>query len=94
MDYEVFFPTPLTEIEDPTNDNIDVCVRTSDGKNYTFVFITPEHLNSLMEKENEVFIHPSFKFIVVKELSENAILTVLEKVSKDSILMREFGWDK
>lgn len=53
MDYEVFFPTPFTEIEDPTNDNIDVCVRTCDGKNYTFVFITPEHLNSLMEKENE-----------------------------------------
>ena len=94
MDYEIIFPTFLSEIDDPTNDNIDVCVRSLDGKEYTFVFVTPDFLNSLMEKENEVFIHPSFKFIVVKEISENTILAAIKEIVNDPSLLLEFGMDR
>lgn len=40
MDYTVFYPTPLAEI-DPQNDNLDVCVTFADGQECTFVFTTP-----------------------------------------------------
>ena len=32
MDIDVFFPTPFEDIDDPTNDNVDVCVTTVDGE--------------------------------------------------------------
>ena len=37
MKYDVFFPTPIESIADPTNDNVDVCVTTADGEAYTLV---------------------------------------------------------
>ena len=41
MKYDIFFPTPIESITDPTNDNVDVCVTTVDGESYTLVFVTP-----------------------------------------------------
>ena len=41
MEYTVFYPTPLSEI-DPKDDNLDVCVTFADGQNCTFVFATPQ----------------------------------------------------
>ena len=66
MNFEIFYPTPLAEIEDPTNANIDVCVRTNEGKDYTLVFITPDNLKSLMESNNE-----SYQFFCAVFSAEN-----------------------
>lgn len=94
MDFEIFFPTPLAEIEDPTNVNIDVCVRTNEGKDYTLVFITPDNLNSLMESNDEEYIHPDFKFIVIKQISEDVITTVIKEIAKDPYLLQQYGGDQ
>lgn len=91
--FEIFFPTPLTEIEDPTNANIDVCVRTTEEKDYTLVFITPDNLKSLMESNNEAYIHPDFKFIVINQISEDVITAVIKEIAKDSYLLQQYGGD-
>ena len=92
--FEIFFPTPLTEIEDPTNANIDVCVRTNEGMDYTLVFITPDNLKSLMESNNEAYIHPDFKFIVINQISEDVITAVIKEIAKDSYLLQQYGGDQ
>ena len=93
MKYDVFFPTPIESIADPTNDNVDVCVTTADGEAYTLVFITPDNLKSLMESNHEDFISPSFKYIVVKRIDEGTILHALDEILRDSALLSYYGKD-
>lgn len=94
MDFEIFYPTPLAEIENPTNANIDVCVRTNEGKDYTLVFITPDNLKFLMESNNESYIHPDFKFIVVKQLTEGDIYAAISAIAKEPHLLQQYGEDE
>ena len=93
MDIDVFFPTPFEDIDDPTNDNVDVCVTTVDGESYTLVFITPDNLKSLMESDHEDFISPSFKYIVVKRIDEGTIRRALDEIVQDPSLLAFYGND-
>ena len=93
-DFEIFYPTPLAEIEDPTNANIDVCVRTNEGKDYTLVFITPDNLKFLMESNDEPYIQPDFKFIVIKQISEDVIIAAIKEIAKDPHLLQQYGGDQ
>ena len=93
MKYDVFFPTPIESIADPTNDNVDVCVTTADGEAYTLVFITPDNLKSLMESDHEDYILPSFKYIVVKRIDEGMIRRALDEILCDPALLSYYGKD-
>ena len=93
MDIDVFFPTPFEDIDDPTNDNVDVCVTTVDGESYTLVFITPDNLKSLMESNLEDLISPSFKYIVVKRIDEGTIRRALDVIVRDRSLLAYYGKD-
>ena len=93
MKYDIFFPTPIESITDPTNDNVDVCVTTVDGESYTLVFITPDNLKSLMESNHEDFILPSFKYIVVKRIDEGTIRRALDEIVCDTALLSYYGKD-
>ena len=93
MDIDVFFPTPFEDIDDPTNDNVDVCVTTVDGESYTLVFITPDNLKSLMESNHEDFLSPSFKYIVVKRIDEGTIRRALDEIVQDPSLLAFYGND-
>ena len=93
MDIDVFFPTPFEDIDDPTNDNVDVCVTTVDGESYTLVFITPDNLKSLMESNHEDFVSPSFKYIVVKRIDEGTIRRALDEIVQDPSLLAFYGND-
>ena len=92
MKYDVFFPTPIESIADPTNDNVDVCVTTADGEAYTLVFITPDNLKFLMESNHEDFISP-FKYIVVKRMDEGMIRRALDEIVRDRSLLAYYGKD-
>ena len=93
MKYDVFFPTPIESIADPTNDNVDVCVTTADGESYTLVFITPDNLKSLMESNHEDFISPTFKYIVVKRIDESIILQAVKEMVSNLSLLSYYGKD-
>ncbi|WP_066063438.1 hypothetical protein [Neobacillus soli] len=43
------FPTPLSQIPDSKDDNVDVFVELDDGFTYTLVVSTPKNLETLME---------------------------------------------
>ena len=59
MKYDVFFPTPIESITDPTNDNVDVCVTTADGEAYTLVFITPDNLKCNYSADMKIAVYMS-----------------------------------
>ena len=92
MKYDVFFPTPIESIADPTNDNVDVCVTTADGEAYTLVFITPDNLKSLMESNHEDFISP-FKYIVVNRVEESIIRRAMDEIVNDPATLAFYGKD-
>ena len=91
--FKVYFPTPFSEIDNPENDNMDVCVRTQDGKQYTLVFITPDNLKFLLDSEGEAYIHPNFRFIVVKSITKEYILAAINDIAADSDLLQQLGGD-
>ena len=45
------YPSPLSEVKDIENDNIDVFVETDDGMTYTFVITTPNNYYWYMDKQ-------------------------------------------
>lgn len=95
MEYTVFYPTPLNEI-DPHNHNIDVCVTLADGRCFTFVAATPENLKSLMEKDGVPYLIPGLPFLIVKELNDQNIRGVIEELIRydmewDDTLLRIYG---
>ena len=91
MKYSVFYPTKISALPDIFNDNIDVCVTLENGKNYTLVFITPTNLETMMKRDGLSYIDPHFKFIVVEQLSENIIDTVIRNLVEHEELLREYG---
>ncbi len=93
MNYTIFYPTPLSEISDITNDNIDVCVRTKDGKDYTLTVATPKNLDFLMKKDNLAYLSPDFRFLTVTALTESAIRAVIDIIMADPALAGWYGED-
>ncbi len=79
---QIDFPTPLSEIEDVENGNIDVFVQLEDGMTYTLVISTPKNLLWYMDKENLNFIPASPPDIIVRSLTERNIRDALENYSK------------
>ena len=95
MEYTVFYPTALNEI-DPHKDNIDVCVTLADGRYFTFVAATPENLKSLMKKDGVSYLVPGLPFLIVEELNDNNIRSVIEELIAydqewDDTLLRIYG---
>ncbi len=91
MKYTVFYPTDLSEIENLYNDNIDVCVTLEDGRTFTLVFVTPDNLKWLMEKDNVNYIDFRFKFIVIEKIQKNIIETVIQELILDDELLAYYG---
>ncbi len=91
MRYSVFYPTKISELPDVQNDNIDVCVTLENGVTYTLVFITPANLEAMMKKEGVSYVDPRFRFIVVEQLSENMIESVINDLISDERLLKEYG---
>lgn len=94
MQYEIYYPTMLSEISDVQNDNIDVCVVSDDGKHYTFVIATPINLIYLMKKDQMEFISAAHPFLIVKELKKNIIEKAIENLmGENEAVIRTYGCD-
>ena len=90
MDYSVFYPTPLSEL-DPHDGNIDVCVTFADGQNCTFVFATPRNLCTLMERDGTTYLEPGLPFLFVRELTDKNIRACLDAISDDRAARNLYG---
>lgn len=73
----IIFPTPLDEIKDINNDNVDVFVELEDGNTYTLVFITLANILHLMEQNGKDYFEAGPSMVIVKELSADVIKSAL-----------------
>ena len=95
MDYTIFYPTSLAEI-DPLDDNVDVCVTFADGLSCTFVFATPRNLITQMKGEGKPYLKPGLPFLFVEELTDENIRACLDAISDDRAARNIYGaqiWD-
>lgn len=75
----VSYPTPLSEIINKENDNIDVFIELEDGSKITIVVRTPKNLISLMNRENVDYLTPPQPEIIVKSLTHENIKKAVEE---------------
>ena len=90
MEYTVFYPTPLSEI-DRYDDNLDVCVTFADGQECTFVFATPRNLSTQMAGEGKPFLYPGAPFLIVEELTDQNIRGCLDLIAYDQTARNIYG---
>lgn len=90
MDYTIFYPTPLAEI-DQLDDNADVCVTFADGQSCTFVFATPQNLLTQMKGEGQSHLEPGLPFLFVRELTDENIRACLDAISDDRAMKNLYG---
>ena len=90
MEYTVFYPTPLDEI-DPRDGILDVCVTFADGQDRTFVFATPQNLVTLMKGEGKPYLEPGLPFLFVEELTDANIRACLDAISDDRAMRSLHG---
>lgn len=92
MKYSSYYPTPLSEIPDITNDNIDVLVN-ADGSEYTVVVATPDNLKYMMEKDEKTYFAPGTPFAIVEMLTEENIEGLIQALVDKPGLLKLYGMD-
>ncbi len=93
MKYTITYPTDFEEVN-KLNDNIDVCLRLEDGREYTLVVATPDNLKYLMQKDQLPFVRPGLPFLFVEEITEENIRQLVEELIKeDYVFLRIYGGD-
>ena len=90
MEYNGFYPTPLSEI-DPKAGILDVCATFADGQHCTFVFATPQNLLTLMKGEGKPYLQPGLPFLFVEELTDENIRACLDAISDDRAARNIYG---
>ncbi|MNW56000.1 hypothetical protein D3C74_336980 [compost metagenome] len=80
---KIVYPTPLSQIADIEDDNIDVFIELEDGTNISVAVCTPKNLISYMTKENINFIPASPPDIIVKSLTEETIEQAIENYAQE-----------
>ena len=83
-------------IENPLDDNVDVFVRLSDGKNYVATFFTIDNIRSLMERYSktgeclEGHYFWASDMIIVSDLTQNSIAETIEDLLRTDRFHKAF----
>lgn len=64
------FLSPLENIYDIFDYNMDVSVNLGNGQNYVVVVGTPKNLLKLMENEKSDFLSPEDPIVIVKKMTK------------------------
>ena len=85
-------PTNFKEIN-TLDDNIDVCIELSNGKQYTIVVATPQNLQTMMKNSGKPYVEPCSPILFVERINELNIKLLIDKLVQDPILLRVYGED-
>ena len=90
MDYTIYYPTSLDEI-DPKDDNVDVCIRFADGREYNFLFATPRNISTLIRDGGVPYLEPGLPFLFVEELTKTNIEVCIAAIAQDKAMLNLHG---
>lgn len=80
---KIEYPTPISQIKDIENDNIDVFVELEDGFTYTLVVTTPQNLGWYMDKERLNYLGAAPPMIIVKTLTDENVRKAIESYAAE-----------
>lgn len=67
------FLSPIEDIDDIFDDNMDVSINLENGRNYVVVVRTPKNLLRLMENEKSNFLSPGDPIVIVKKMTKEIV---------------------
>ena len=77
------FLSPIEDITDIFDCNIDVSVNLENGQNYVVVVGTPNNLLKLMENEKSDFLSPGDPIIIVKKITKEIVEAAIRAYAED-----------
>ena len=80
----ISYPTPLSEVKDVENDNIDVFIELDDGMTYTVVVSTPKNVLLQMDNEGLNYLPASPPYIFVRQLTNKNIADAIKTFARDN----------
>lgn len=78
---KIEYPTPLSQVKDIENDNIDVFVELENGEEYVVVVSTPQNYYWYMEKEG-IDYYCGCPEIIVKKITEDNIKRAIDEYAE------------
>ena len=81
---KITFFTELKDINDIYDDNIDVLVKSTDGKKYVVVVATQKNLLTLMRNEQNEFLSPGDPMIIVSKLNRQIIESAIQAYAENN----------
>jgi uncharacterized tellurite resistance protein B-like protein len=84
------FLSPIEDIVDIFDDNIDVSVNLENGLNYVVVVGTPKNLLRLMENGKSNFISPGDPIVVVKKMTKEVVEEAIQAYADDDAYYLKF----
>jgi hypothetical protein len=77
------FLSPIEDIDDIFDDNMDVSVNLENGLNYVVIVGTPKNLLRLMENEKSNFLSPGDPIVVVKKMTKEVVEEAIQAYADD-----------
>ena len=77
------FLSPIEDIDDIFDDNMDVSVNLENGRNYVVVVGTPKNLLRLMENEKSNFLSPGDPIVIVKKMTKKVVEAAIQAYAND-----------
>lgn len=77
----ISYPTPLSEIKDVDNDNVDVFVELENGMELTLVVATPKNLDWYINRNGDGFLEAGPPDIIVRSITHDNIRKAIESYS-------------
>jgi hypothetical protein len=78
----------IEDIDDISDDNIDVSVNLENGQNYVVVVGTPKNLVKLMKNEKSNFLSPGDPIVIVKKMAKEVVEEVIKAYADGNILFK------
>jgi hypothetical protein len=78
----------IEDIDDISDDNIDVSVNLENGQNYVVVVGTPKNLVKLMKNEKSNFLSPGYTIVIVKKMAKEVVEEVIKAYADGNILFK------
>jgi hypothetical protein len=86
----ISFLSPLEDIDDIFDSNMDVAVKLDDGRTYVVVVGTPKNLLRLMENEKSDFLSPGDPIVIVKKMTKEVVEKAIQAYAEDQAYYLKF----
>ena len=86
----ISFLSPLEDIDDIFDYNMDVAVKLDDGRTYVVVVGTPKNLLRLMENEKSDFLSPGDPIVIIKKMTKEVVEKAIQAYAEDDAYYLKF----